>query len=256
MTKTKVWAHRGAAGWDTQYAPENTLLAFEKAVAMGADGIELDVQLTKDGQLVIIHDETIQRVSDGDGWVKDMTLRELRQFSFSKTHPEYGFVAIPTLEEFFEMMQGNNLEMNIEFKNNVIFYDELEEKAAALAKKMRLAERIIYSSFNHYSVRKMKSLAPESRTGLLYMDGFIDVPAYGKVLGVDALHPRRHLLDYPGFWQECKQQKLAVHVWTVDVKTDMKKLCELGVEAFITNCPDHGRRIVDEYEKGLNIYSD
>jgi len=247
MTKTKVWAHRGASGWDVQYAPENTMPAFEKAVEMGADGIELDVQLTKDGKIVIIHDETINRVSDGEGWVKDFTLKELKKFSFSKIHPEYGFVEIPTLEEFFEMMQGNNLDINIELKTGFIFYEGLEEKTAALAKKMRMEERIIYSSFNHYSVQKIKKLAPMSKTGLLFTDGFIGVPVYGKNLEVNALHPRRHLLQYPGFIEECKRQNLELNVWTVDAKIDMKKMCELSVDAFITDCPDHGRRIVDEY---------
>ena len=80
--KTKVWAHRGASG----YAPENTLDAFRKAVEMGADGIELDVQMTKDGELVVIHDETINRVSNGKGWVKDYTYEELKKFNFNKTH--------------------------------------------------------------------------------------------------------------------------------------------------------------------------
>ena len=78
--KTKVWAHRGASG----YAPENTLDAFRKAVEMGADGIELDVQMTKDGELVVIHDETINRVSNGKGWVKDYTYEELKKFNFNK----------------------------------------------------------------------------------------------------------------------------------------------------------------------------
>ena len=78
--KTLVWAHRGAG----KYAPENTLPAFQKAIEMGADGIELDVQMTKDNQCVVIHDETIKRVSNGTVWVKDSTLEELRQFDYSK----------------------------------------------------------------------------------------------------------------------------------------------------------------------------
>ena len=90
--KTKVWAHRGASG----YAPENTLDAFRKAVEMGADGIELDVQMTKDGELVVIHDETIDRVSNGKGWVKDYTYEELKKFNFNKTHQEYTKEEIPT----------------------------------------------------------------------------------------------------------------------------------------------------------------
>ena len=88
--KTKVWAHRGASG----YAPENTLDAFRKAVEMGADGIELDVQMTKDGELVVIHDETIDRVSNGKGWVKDYTYEELKKFNFNKTHQELSLIHI------------------------------------------------------------------------------------------------------------------------------------------------------------------
>ena len=104
MERTLVWGHRGASG----YAPENTLAAFEKAVEMGADGIELDVQLTKDGELVVIHDETIDRVSDGSGWVKDYTYAKLIKHNFNRTHPEYEHAQIPTLEE--TPMRKKNLE--------------------------------------------------------------------------------------------------------------------------------------------------
>ena len=92
MSKTKVWAHRGASA----YAPENTMVSFQKAVEMKADGIELDVQMTKDGELVVIHDETIDRTSDGKGWVKDYTLEELRQFNYNKTYPEVEHAELPT----------------------------------------------------------------------------------------------------------------------------------------------------------------
>ena len=104
MERTLVWGHRGASG----YAPENTMAAFEKAVEMGADGIELDVQLTKDGELVVIHDETIDRVSDGSGWVKDYAYAKLIKHNFNRTHPEYEHAQIPTLEE--TLMRKKNLE--------------------------------------------------------------------------------------------------------------------------------------------------
>lgn len=99
--KTKVWAHRGASG----YAPENTLDAFQKAVEMGADGIELDVQMTKDSELVVIHDETIDRVSNGKGWVKDYTYEELKKINFNKTHLEYTKEEIPTLEQVYRLIK-------------------------------------------------------------------------------------------------------------------------------------------------------
>ena len=243
--KPQVWAHRGASGWDTQYAPENTMPAFEKAVAMGADGIELDVQLTKDGEIVIIHDESVDRVSNGTGFVKDHTLAELKKLNFSKTHPEYGFIEIPTLEEFFSFMKTNQLAINIELKTSVIRYQGLEEKTAELARKMDMGERILYSSFNHYSVKKMQTLAPESRTGILFADAFIDVAAYAQQHGFNALHPARYLLDYPGFIENCRQEGLKLHVWTVDSRVDMHKVCSMEVDAFITDCPDNGRKIVD-----------
>jgi glycerophosphoryl diester phosphodiesterase len=138
--------------------------------------------------------------------------------------------------------------INIELKTGIISYKGLEEKAAALTKQMNMEQRVIYSSFNHYSVHNMKKLAPKSKTGILYADGFMDVPAYGKQMGVDALHPAMHNLQYPHFLETCKKENLAVHVWTVDNTNDIKKMCELGVDAFITDCPDRARRIVDEYQ--------
>lgn len=244
MAKTKVWAHRGASGWDAQYAPENTMPAFEKAAQMGADGIEFDVQLTKDGEIVICHDERIDRTSDGSGWLKDYTLAELHRFSFSKTHPEYGFVPIPTLEEFFSFMQGNNLTANIELKTGVIYYDRLEEKVLDLARRMGLEDRIIYSSFNHYSLQKLKQINPEAKIGLLCGNNFIDVPDYPRRLRAMAVHPAFRITS-DDYIHKCHVCGFAVHVWVVDVKLDMKHLCDVGVDAFITDCPDSGRRVVD-----------
>lgn len=244
MSKTQVWAHRGASGWDAQYAPENTLPAFEKAAAMKADGVELDVQLSRDGEIVIAHDERIDRVSDGTGWLKDYTLAELKKFSFSKTHPEYGFVEIPTLKEFFSMMQSNTLCINIELKTGMIYYDGLEQKTLKLAEHMGMQARIIYSSFNHYSLQKLKYLAPETEIGLLCGEDFMDLPGYPAKLQAAAVHVPYGIMD-PEYIQRCHAAGLRVNTWTVDAKLQMKHLKEWGVDAFITDCPDSGRRVVD-----------
>ena len=150
--KTKVWAHRGASG----YAPENTLDAFRKAVEMGADGIELDVQMTKDGELVVIHDETIDRVSNGKGWVKDYTYEELKKFNFNKTHLEYTKEEIPTLEQVYLLIKPTNLTINVEIKTGIVFYPGIEERVLELTDRLGMKERVIYSSFNHYTIRKIK----------------------------------------------------------------------------------------------------
>ena len=247
MKRTLVWAHRGASG----YAPENTLEAFQKAIDLKADGIELDVQMTKDGQLVIIHDETVNRVSDGRGWVKDFTLEEIKKLNVNKKFPEYGTVNIPTLEDVYQLMKATDLIINVEIKNGIVFYENIEEKVMELTKKMGLQDRIIYSSFNHYSVMKLKKLDPSVKTGFLYEDGYLDMPEYASKHGVEALHPALYNLQYPDFIEDCKARNIEIRPWTVKKKEDMRMLCEKKMNAMITNYPDIGRKVVDEYERKI-----
>lgn len=241
--KAKVWAHRGASA----YAPENTLSAFKKAIEMGADGIELDVQMTKDGELVVIHDETINRTSNGNGYVKDYTLAALKQYIFDNGFDGYNKERIPTLREVYKLMKDTTLTINVELKNGIILYKGIEEAVLKLAEEMGMTERIIYSSFNHYSMRRMKELAPTVQAGILFSDGWIDVSEYGRKLGVDALHPAFYHLQEPHFIQKAKENHLAVHVWTVNKEKKMVEVLNAGVDAIITNKPDLGRKVVDEY---------
>ena len=112
MNKPLVWAHRGASG----YAPENTLAAFKKAVEMKADGVELDVQLTKDGEIVVCHDETIDRTSDKKGLLMDYSLEELKKFDFSNSNPAFEGEQIPPMSEVFDLLKDTDLTINIELK--------------------------------------------------------------------------------------------------------------------------------------------
>jgi len=244
LTKTKIYAHRGASGWDTKYAPENTMPAFEKAIEMEADGIELDVQLTKDGVIVICHDERIDRTSDGIGWLKDYTLKELREFSFSKTHPEYGDIKIPTLREFLEFMAPTGRGLNIELKTGVIYYDGLEEKTAAMVEEFGMNDRVIYSSFNHYSLKLLKHIVPKARMGLLMGQNFVDVPGYTTMMQAEAVHPNYQHIDKE-YIDNCHANGLKVNTWTVDPLVELKRFCEYGVDIIITDCPDNGRKIAD-----------
>lgn len=241
---SKVWAHRGASG----YAPENTLVSFKKAVEMGADGVELDIQLTKDDEIVVIHDETIDRTSDGSGWVKDMTLSELRKYKYNKTKSEYENVTIPTMREVFELLKPTNLFINIELKTGVIFYPQIEEKILSLTKEMGMEDRVIYSSFNHYSVMKIRELKPDAKVGFLYSDGPIDMPSYGVKHGVDALHPAFYNLQFDDFVKECKEKNLKLHVWTVNEKDHIQACIDMGIDAIITNYPDIAKQMVEEDE--------
>lgn len=239
-TKPLVWAHRGASG----YAPENTLAAFQKAVDLDADGVELDIQLTKDDQIVVIHDETIDRTSDGKGWVKDYTLEELRAFNYNRTKPEYKHADIPTMREVFELLKPTGLFINIEIKTGVVFYEKIEEKILALTKEMGIEDRVCYSSFNHYTVTRIHELKPDAEVGFLYADGPIDMPSYGVKHGVNALHPALYNLQYDGFVKECKEKGLKLNVWTVNERPYMEMCCQYGVDAIITNYPDIAKEVV------------
>lgn len=247
MKQTLVWAHRGASG----YAPENTMAAFEKAVEQGADGIELDVQMSKDGELVVIHDETLERVSNGTGWVKDFTYSKLIKFNYNRTHPEYERAQIPTLEEVYELIKPTGLTVNVEIKTGVVLYPEIEERVVELTERMGMLERVIFSSFNHYTVQKIKEINVQAKTGMLYCDGIIHPVSYASyVVGADALHPALYNIQYPGFWEECRRHKKKVHVWNVDEEAYMRLVCEQKADAMITDYPDIAKQIAEEYMDG------
>ena len=221
MSKTKIFAHRGASG----YAPENTLEAFALAITQGADGIELDVQLTKDGIPVVIHDETIDRVTEKKGWVKDYTLKELKELTVLKNKfPEYSAAKIPTLEEVLDAVKASGIQVNIELKTG------------------------IYSSFNHYSIQQMKKIVPEAETAYLYSDVILNVAEYAKNTKVDGLHPAVYHVKMADFLKEYLDSNLNVRVWTVNEKADMKWLIDAGVTAIITNYPDMAVQIKKEAE--------
>lgn len=242
--KTKVWAHRGASA----YAPENTLEAFLLAAEQGADGVELDVQLTKDGEMVVVHDEEIDRVSDGSGFVKDYTLAELKNLNFNKTHLEYQNVKIPTLREVYEALKPTGMTINVELKTGIFWYKDLEKKVLELTKEMEMEDRVIYSSFNHYSIQQMKKIVPEAETAYLYSDVILNVAEYAKNTKVDGLHPAVYHVKMADFLKEYLSSNLNVRVWTVNEKADMKWLIDAGVTAIITNYPDMAVQIKKEAE--------
>ena len=236
MNKVKIFAHRGASA----YAPENTLEAFRLAMEQGADGIELDVQMTKDGELVVIHDETIDRVSNGNGAVRDYTLEELKQFSVSNHFEQYPDVKIPTLREVLELVKPGTMEINIELKTGIYWYPQIEQKVLELVKEEGMEERIIYSSFNHYSVQKIRELSPEAETAYLIGDVMLDVADYTRNTGIKGLHPALFHVKMADFLKEYKESGIALRVWTVNDKDQIRWLIDEGVDAVITNYPDRG----------------
>lgn len=239
--KILIWAHRGASG----YLPENTLPAFRKAAELGADGVELDIQMTKDGEIVVCHDETINRTSNGKGWIKDYNLAALKLFDFSKVQKGAEPCEIPTLREVFELLKPTGLTINIELKTGVVFYEGIEEKTIALVKEYGMEDRVIYSSFNHASVVKIKQIDPAAKTAFLYADGLLDPCEYALKHRMNALHPALYNLQYPGFVQSAEEAGIDVNVWTVNTEEHAKMCAMAGVNAIITNYPDLVRKAVE-----------
>lgn len=180
---------------------------------------------------MLAHDETIDRVSDGSGWIKDYTLAELRGFSFSKVHPEFDKVEIPTLEDLLYLVQDTDLELNLELKSGVLYYDGLEEKTADLVHAMGMDERVIYSSFCHYSVKKAMAYCREkgyhSHFGILSGTLIGKAAEYVQGLGADAYHPPAAQMNEKTL-SECHARGLKVHL------NNAKKYCDylmVGVNA-------------------------
>lgn len=242
---TKIFAHRGASA----YAPENTVEAFALAMEQGADGIELDVQMTKDGQIVVIHDETIDRVSDGTGAVRDYTLEELKKFHFSNHMENYENAVIPTLKEVLDLIKSSNMLLNIELKTGIYWYPNLEEKTMELVKEAGMEDRVIYSSFNHYSIKKILELDSHAECAFLYSDVILNVDKYAKNAGVCGLHPAVYHLKMAELLKEYQESGLKVRVWTVNKKEDMEKFIKADLEAVITNYPDKALEIRNALQK-------
>ena len=146
--------------------------SFNEAARVGAEGIELDVQLSKDGEVVIIHDEKLNRTTGATGFVKNKTLKELKTLNAASTFKgKVSKERIPTLEELLIWMHTNHLFCNIELKNTLFLYPGIEEKVIRLVRAYDMEERIVISSFNHYSLVHCHQLAPEIETAPLYRDG-------------------------------------------------------------------------------------
>jgi lipopolysaccharide cholinephosphotransferase len=245
--KTEIWGHRGTSA----YAPENTLESFSLAADMGADGVELDIQLTRDGEVVVIHDETLSRTSNGEGYVKDYTLAELKKLNFGRNkaaetkfaqlstqQPAQTPTQIPTLDEVLVLLSPTSLKINIELKTGVFEYNGIEEKAVNIVRRHGLMGRIIWSSFNLRSVQKIKEIEPLAKTAALCGASVFITPRECAAFAVNALHCDINQMRYPNLAQECREYGIKLRIYTVNTLRDFIYAQKIGASAVITNYPD------------------
>ena len=237
----KVWAHRGASA----YAPENTLESFALAAKMKADGVELDVHLSKDGEVIVCHDEKIDRTSNGKGAIAEMTYEQLLGYSFDNGMPEYAGAKVPTLRQVYQLLEPAGLTVNVELKTDNTWYEGIEEKCLAIARECGMTDRVLYSSFNHKSLQKLLSLDPNAQTGLLY---YLPLGTDDSVYAVEqkafAVHPHWKFCHVEGYMESMKAKGVRVHPWTVDDPEEMRALIDLGVDALITDKPDVALKVL------------
>lgn len=238
----QIFAHRGFSG----YYPENTMLAFQKvAEETVADGIELDIQLTKDGEIVIMHDEMLDRTTNGSGWLKDHTLEELKMLSVGVNVK--GFFprqTIPTLREYFTWLKTTKLITNIELKTSYFEYEGIEEKLIAMVKEFGLEDQIWYSSFNHYTVARIKKLMPGAKCGLLTDTWLMNIGEYAASQGAASVNARTYFCAKEGVAADLHAHNIALQAWTPNDAEMMQELVDAGVDVLITNYPDIAAKVL------------
>ncbi len=231
----KIWAHRGFSS----IYPENTMLAFERAVESGAYGVEMDVHLSSDGKPVVIHDESLKRTCGIDRRVEECTFEELINTTASKTQNDRFSVKIPSFEEFCAFVRESWTMADIELKTGVVYYPGIEEKVVECVKKYKIEDRVIFSSFNWLSLVLVKRLLPHSPCGLLFDSSanYRHLSYLAKACGFEYLHPDYGCIT-DEMVRECRECGVGINTWTVNDEEKIKKLLAWDVEGCITNSPD------------------
>lgn len=230
----EIYAHRGSSGTH----PENTIAAFQEAARLPIQGVELDVHLSKDGELVVIHDEKINRTSNGKGFVKDMTLAELKAFDFgSWFSDDFKGQTIPTLREVLELFADTSHHLNIELKSDMFPYPGMVGKVVALVEEMEFDTRVVLSSFDHESIRAAKQVAPHLETAPLFKEVLVDPLDYMHNVPADALHLYFQTAFRPSI-QEALKTGAIIRTYTVNKEKDAEALRDIGVSAIFTDFPE------------------
>jgi glycerophosphoryl diester phosphodiesterase len=230
--------HRGARG----HAPENTMTSFQKGADMGVDAVETDVQLSKDGEVVLIHDHTVDRTTDGRGFVKDMTLAELKGLDAGSWYdPKYAGERIPTLTELLAWAK-DRVGVALEIKNGPIYYPGIAEKTVRLVRQHGMERQVILISFDHLVLREAKQIAPEIATGILYVGGLADPVAAARAALADSLNPHWAYVT-PELVRAAHAAGLAISPWNPDDPATLRMLSDMGVDSAGSDYPERFEQV-------------
>lgn len=214
--KTVVFGHRG---YPAKFA-ENSLEGFRCAVENGAEGIEFDVHLTKDGVPIVMHDERVDRTTDGTGFIKDFTLEKLRLLHLSNGEP------VPMLREVFQLLDGQDIMINLEFKTSIIHYPGIEKKVLAMASDYYFLHPIIYSSFDYVTLKNCQEIDPQQIYCYLTDEDVANCTKLVQDNHFAGIHPGKFL---PA------QKEITQRIWTVDDPEAAKEYFQRHVAGIFTN---------------------
>jgi glycerophosphoryl diester phosphodiesterase len=244
-------AHRG----DLAHAPENTLPSFQQAIQKGADGVELDAKLTIDGQVIVIHDSSVDRTTDGKGKVSSFTLEAIRTLDAGSWFDEkFKGTQVPLLEEVFETVGKDRL-INIELTNYSTPHDGLVDKVCELIKRHGNQKQIIFSSFFALNLKRGGQLLPEIPRGLLALPGLAGIWArsFGFMFGeYQALHPYISSVSREQV-QRVHRLNRRVHVWTANSPEEVMRLKEWGVDGMFTDDPEVALQALGRVKNHPNV---
>ena len=231
--RTLVWAHRGASA----YAPENTLPAFALAAEMQADGVELDVHLSKDGKIVVHHNFDIWDPAIGKAYIRDLTYDEICEYNVNTAREDfvnkYGFVKAPLLDEVYELLAPTGLTVNVEIKSDEA---ELPALCIELARRYGMQDRVYYSAFNHLNLMRLHETDNSVPTAPLYAQRILFPWVYAGLIGAAAIHPDwGQVFEIPGIIEECHTRGIRVNPWTVDDEGVMLRCIEAGRAAGVAD---------------------
>lgn len=247
--RTRAIAHRGFSG----AAPENTLAAVRAAIESGADMVEIDVTMSADRHLVVIHDETLDRTTGGRGEVAGLTLAEIRQLDAGRWFsPAFAGERVPTLDEVLAAVEGRVL-LNVEIKSEAVARGIVDKVAAAIRAR-RMTREVIVSSFAPAALEQLRAAAPEIRTAVLcnpeYHKGR-DPVAIVRELGASMFNIKRTRLTR-AMLQRCREAGIPVAVYTANKPRHLRKLVKMGVDAIFTDHPDRLLEVVEKRERLLH----
>jgi len=238
-----VVGHRGAMG----HFPENTMLSFRKAVELGADWIELDVHLSRDGRLVVIHDELLDRTTDGRGPVGSRTFEELRKLDAGASRgPEYAGERIPSLEEVLVWAHAAGTFVDIEIKSGPIVYPGIERAVVKALADAGMRERAIVISFDHHAVRRVREADDDVATGVLYAGRPVDAVAMARAAEADALLPHWAYVREEDI-RSAHEAGLVVAPWVTSEPEIARSLFRMGIDGIGTNHPDVLLPVAEEF---------